>query len=450
MVSEASKLYNYLFFADMSTALVATFLIKVVTVQAWSNIPSEVPLKPYSSPPDPSEPANNEELDFMPCFSIDIPKDPDKGHLNTFSTTGALQCWLYCKSNFKCFSLSFEILSSTCSLFDGDSIMSNREVEKGFSITLEKHCMEMSKKTSLGASITDIIYLSISGVGFLIEQALYQITCLTKGKSLRTKPEDDVSYRLKWKPCKEGSKWVLKDPVRQDLEVEGVDLYQISPADELDLCLEVLVAEDGLKMAILSTCRSLLPEEEDPQLFFVRIEQTIIDQDLHSIFSRPGSEKFFDILFTGKDFNYLANSLFGISFREPSFYEQEGKSSCPLSQFSTPHGVMRNKENVPFVLPGSQVEIQCDQGYGVKNRNYTPTQTLVCSEDAKPQLCTKSSRVRNKENGKEDLCHFFLTVGIVSTIIAVMLLVMLLKKKGQQKKTDTEDLGKVEESKTAV
>jgi len=258
-----------------------------------------------------------------------------------------------------------------------------------------------------------------------------------------------------WAPCTEGRKWVLKELEDRELEAEEDDVYQLSPADELELCLDVL--QDGMsRRAILSTCRNVSDKEEDPQLIFVRSELSISYQDVYSILSKFGGKYSGDPIFTGKGVINYAKSFYGVSFREPSFYEQEGTSPCPLSQFSTPHGVMRNKENVPYVLAGSQVEIQCDQGYGVNKRsNYTSMQTVVCSEDAKPQPCTriistKPGRVRNKESGKEDLYHLFLTVGIVSTIIAVMLLVMLLKKRRQQKNTETEDLGKAGKSETTV
>ena len=327
--------------------------------------------------------------------------------------------------------------------------MSNREVENDISVTLEKACLELSKKEFPGEKEHGVEFLSISGMGFLIEKAMVQIsTCLAKGNSLET--EADVSYSLIWRPCEEGSKWFLKG-----FHLEGVDLYQISPADELDLCLDVPVAKNGLKTAILTTCRRVLHEKEDRQLIFVTKQISRSDLNQYSIYSTPGDEKSLDILFTGTDWTKSTKSLDGVVFRGPSFHQEE-QLSCSLSQFSIPHGVMRNKENVPYVLAGSQVEIQCDQGYGVNKRsNYTSMQTVVCSEDAKPQPCTriistKPGRVRNKESGKEDLYHLFLTVGIVSTIIAVMLLVMLLKKRRQQKNTETEDLGKARESVVTV
>ena len=434
----------------MSTAFLAIFLLKMITAEDWGNTPTGVSLKPHFPPPNPSQPPDNEEPDVNECFETDHVYRTNKGLLKTFSTSGALQCWQYCKYTFKCRVLSFEIVNSTCSLFSIDA-KSRAKVDKGSSVIIYRHCMEFSKVESLGASIKDIIRLSQSRVGFLIEQAVSQITCLTKGKSLKMVQDTlitNISYRLMWAPCTEGSKWVLKELKDRELEAEEDDVYQLSPADELDLCLDVL--QDGmLRMAILSTCRNVSDKEEDPQLIFVRSELSISYQDVYSILSKFGGKYSGDIIFTGKGVINYAKSFYGVSFREPSFYEQEGPSHCPLSQFSTPHGVMRNKENVPFVLPGSQVEIQCDQGYGLKNRNYTSTQTLVCSEDAKPRLCTriistKSGRVRNKESGKEDLYHLFLAVGIVSTIIAVMLLVMLLKKRRQQKKTENEEIGEAE------
>ena len=216
--------------------------------------------------------------------------------------------------------------------------------------------------------------------------------------------------------------------------------------------MDVDVDKEGFAKAILSKCHQILTnltKKNDPQLMFIRSEPANLhgtDTDMHSIYSISGVDEGTDgirTLFTGKE---LDNSLSGISFRNPKIYQQNGMS-CPLSQFSIPHGVVKNKKEFPFVLPGYQVEIQCDPGYGVKLLNYTSTQTLVCSEDAKPRLCVRIKSIRvtvnkNKDEGFNDLCNLFLFLVIVSLVIAVVLLVILLKRSRQR--TEVKDLEKAD------
>ena len=112
--------------------------------------------------------------------------------------------------------------------------------------------------------------------------------------------------------------------------------------------------------------------------------------------------------------------------------------SCSLSQFTLPHGRVRNKENLPFFLLGQEVEIKCEEGYGVRRLNYTALQTLVCSQGAKPRPCTRIHRNRSTAANSDKSCHLFQVAAIVSTTIVVILVVVLLRSRGERSKTKCE------------
>ena len=203
----------------MSTVLLVLFIMTVVPVQSRTTTSHPQSLQTNTASPNQQSinssfsikenliSNQNRDKIFTECADNDWVVNPDEGNsFNTFTTTGAVQCWLYCEYILECHALSFDIMESTCILFnDSMSFLDNSRFEKGVSIGLYKRCMERTVRTTIGASLPDIVSLSHAGIGFLIEQATYQQICLTKGKSLKTQPgEDDVRYRLIWRLCTEG------------------------------------------------------------------------------------------------------------------------------------------------------------------------------------------------------------------------------------------------------
>ena len=434
--------------------LIATIILKAVAFYDMEDILSSQHESNASQPsPDPLQSimehsSFDREKEFAECCETEMALDPVEGHLERFTTKGALQCWLYCKYNFKCTVLLFDISTSTCSLFNS-AVKYNPYLGKKLTFIITKFCMEREKRTSPGASIPEIVSLSQSGAGFFIQQSLPEIACLAKRKYRNNQPEEGSSFRLTWKSCTEDSRWVVKEVLQEAEQEIGQKIfnleepdhyYQISPADFLGLCLDVQVLDNGMAMAILSKCRTILPNKEDPQVMFgVQME------DMHSIFSKSCAEnesKY--ILFTSKE-HYQGKSLLGVTFRDPATFQQDG-GPCPLSLFVTPHSAVTNQEKVPFYLPGDQVEIRCNHGYRLPHLNHTTVQTVVCSQNMKPKPCR---RIISKKRACRDQDQYlwYLVVAVVSAVIVIMLLVAIVKKNGQQKKTEDAEVGEVEEAK---
>ena len=378
--------------------------------------------------------------------------------LNTFSTAGARQCWMYCRYAIKCLAMSFQVMDGTCSLLaeyrEDESMYGAEDVH----VAVSKNCMESDNKNSAGANLTEIVSLSSSGTGFLIQQVSSALVCLAAGKRM-LRAEDKEMYRVTWKSCAESTttRWIMRPVGHLESEDKASsELYQISPADQLDLCLDVHISEkgQGAMEAVLKKCREVSKSStgsHNAQMMLVKIEHSgsfpnTNSHDAYSIFSTAGVEPDDDsitILFTSDEVDN-SKSLHGVSFRKPAFYEEPPR--CTLSQFSTPHGSVRNKENLPFFLPGHQVDVECDRGFGVRLLNYTTLQTVVCSQAAKPLPCTrivpkKGCRSKgNKENKRKGALRYpFLIVAIVSLAIVGALLMILMKTK--RKKIGNADIG---------
>ena len=187
-----------------------------------------------------------------------------------------------------------------------------------------------------------------------------------------------------------------------------------------------------------------------------------------------GSDRNLNIIFTGEEV-ISSKSLQGLLFKDPAHY-QETSPSCPISQFSVPHSTVRNTDNLPFFLPGHQVEILCDQGYGVKRLNYTTLQIVMCPGEAStgeatlgevtpgevtpgevtPRYCSRiiprrtSCRGRHKEEKMVDLRYLFVVIAIVSSTIAVGLLVVLVMRRRREEEEEVEEGRATNEEKTGV
>ena len=90
-------------FAVMSSGLIPVVLVKSLAVMALMGsavVPSSI------------------NVDLARCLETTGTVDPNYSRMiNTFTTEGAFECWLYCKASFRCWVASFDIMNSTCYLF---------------------------------------------------------------------------------------------------------------------------------------------------------------------------------------------------------------------------------------------------------------------------------------------------------------------------------------------
>ena len=330
------------------------------------------------------------------CFRSDLPlrsRDPD-GYVTWFNVSGRGDCWRYCKVTLTCKALTFDTINFTCYLYHESyySVPTEGDSDSNGNVTLEQRCT----KTERGVEIDRAIEISESKGGVLIMKATGdENTCMMKKKRLANDKKEGTAFSIKFGRCYgQGRKWLIrKVGVETSSNVEAGEetssnrhLLTFSPADAPDLCLDVKFDEYEAPIAVLRHCREFSSGNlTDEQIMIVKDFWHADRINSYYILSRWSDTS---LLGTGEQFEYLD----GLLFQDPDNFTNIG--SCHLSQFKIPNGILQNPNKVPFFLAGHSVTITCKEGYGVKKLNYNRTQTLVCSEDAKPYLCSKSMNSR--------------------------------------------------------
>ena len=373
---------------------------------------------------------------FQECVESGFVSNSVKAHLYTFVSTGITQCWMYCVVVYRCWYISYDAFTSSCSLFDISAWIFLDD--SNLNLTASKSCMDFHLDAPMGSNLSKTLSLSQSGShGFLIRNNIVIISCLNKRHIPENNTETlkDVSYGLTWRSCNEASKWMLQ-------KVQNVDsYYYISPMGEPDFCLDARIhsqseefSDRDLVQAFVTKCG-----RNSTQMMVIRPSLMGFDDDSivkYDIYSLSGSQENgnFYILFTGDEVNDR-ESLSQVSFIDPQFYPPTKNQICSLSQFSTRRGTVKNKENLPFFLAGQKVEVQCDQGYGVESLNFTGHQVVECNTGVKPLPCSRIPQRRPRkdtegEGGGGNGQYLIMMVAIVSSIsMAVFIVVLMVKKK---------------------
>ena len=324
------------------------------------------------------------------CFRSDLQlrsRDPD-GYITWFNVFGRGECWRYCQVTLTCQALTFDIINSTCYLYHEShySVPIEGIPDSNGNVTLEKLCTKIKR----GIDVEMAIDMSEDKGGVLIMKAdENENKCMMKRNRQSYDKKEYKSVSVKFGRCYGGGRnWVFRK-----VGVEASSnrhLLTISPADNPDLCLDVKLGEQEPPMAVLRYCREISPGNlTDKQIMIVKDFWHADRINSYYIFSRWSDTS---LLGTGKEYEYLD----GLLFQDPENFTNIG--SCHLSQLKIPNGMLKNSNKLPFFLAGHSVTIACKKGYGVKKLNYNRTQTLVCSEDAKPYLCTKSVNSRKDKS----------------------------------------------------
>ena len=355
------------------------------------------------------------------------------GHLNTFTTVGTSECWMYCKFTLSCEALTFNFLEGSCSLFNDQYKLKERESGDTWTmaITVLRSCMELKQTEtshSPGLSSEDALSLTLSGEGVLIQQDfIKELLCLTKGSKLfkGKKGKGDKRFSLIWTPCEGADKWLVHEVGNTDKS--GTEFFQFSLANQADLCLDTdntSMQHSRIYRAILNNCREIQQvEANDSQVMYLTRSgsQTSDILDLsYSIFSKSlETNTGIKTLFTVDTMN-IKKALTDVRFKDPADYPAP-QPPCPLSQFSLSNGTFQNEHDLPFFLPGHQVTVRCNEGYKVADRNCTDLQVIPCEENSTPRPC-KLAECSISDQDK--LYAVMLAVTVVSSVSAVVLLVL--------------------------
>ncbi|KAL5247617.1 hypothetical protein ACHWQZ_G019484 [Mnemiopsis leidyi] len=369
-------------------------------VGGFQNIPSS--LKPLTNrnssktgPAITSEESTNEGdiLRLRECLvELSFTIDPAQSSLTSFITKGSLECWMYCKYTFKCTVLKYDTIAGNCSLYSGILEFTQKE-SKPFICIVKKKCMEDElAETVMAAGMQN----PGPGSEFLIRQIKPQMGCLTKVKS--GKPDADVvevgSYRVRWNTCAESNSWGLRRVEHETDKIKTQDFFQIFMIEEPDMCLDVYWSRGrDRRQVILTKCREIVQQEDSQIMFFCGCESNHFTKI--SIYSL--SLGYDEVLYP----DTASGPLLGLTFTTPSTLP--GQAGCALSQFDTTHGRVKNQKKSLIFLPGEEVTVLCEPGFGVSALNYSFQQSLVCGEGRKTLPCssTRSNKDEEREEGGE-------------------------------------------------
>ncbi|KAL5247616.1 hypothetical protein ACHWQZ_G019483 [Mnemiopsis leidyi] len=346
-----------------------------------------------------------EILSLEYCLELSVTIDPQEQSLSSFKAGGALKCWLYCKLTFSCYIFSFDTVTGSCSTYSERQEFSYRQSKK-FSYIARKQCMEDEPAAMvLEAGIAN----PLPGYEFLIRQIEPMMSCLTKVESEEPDLVDVGGYRVRWNTCAESNSWGLRRVEHETDKIKTQEFFQIFMIEKPDMCLDVHQPESGRtlrKQVILTKCREITQKsEEDRQIMFL-LEKDFYFRSRYargfSIYSiaETKSEHLTWMLYPGSANDKSSKALLGLTFTTSSTLR--GQAGCTLSQFNITNGGVDNWNKVPFFLPGEEVTVLCEPGYGVSALNYSSLQSLVCGEGEKPLPCSliKSEEDRGEEKSE--------------------------------------------------
>ena len=483
-----------------------TFVLNVVSVSSsrsaglpfHSNYTHD-PISSFSKPPAPVLPAPQRSLMSQPsigyltkCLVTNLDIHDDDGLLFSFRTIGAEVCSQYCLALTRCEIVSFHFLTGMCLLFsDHATFTRDLGTEVAQSVAMFKSCVEEERSgvdiLTTGASILLAVSLSHTGTGFYIQQRSVRNQdpmCLAIGEEITAslsssdgenesgnEVEENTNFsedldievitytdttknplgdQLIWVSCAKGTRWSLHEVDNSEIRnLESLNvslLYRIQPTNSPEKCVDAIVNESNFSQAILRKCIKSLKS----QLMYLEPSSLSMSNDSYSIFSAPEKNLQLrrhgrghpNILHTGSFRTSKLESLFAVKFVDPAKLQTR---SCSLLQLSTHHGTVRNENNLPFILPGHVVEVQCDPGYGVRSLNYSGIQTVVCTDTSTPLPCRRIESKKKKPcksrgrgtagtsgRGVKDLT---LMVAVVSSVLVVILAVALAVTLGRRKKS---------------
>ena len=291
--------------------------------------------------------------------------------LYSFTVPDVLTCQEYCHYMPSCAIFTFSLYghTPTCTTFPGSVTTKHGRFDIG-SVTVEKDCLEIQARCDRSNS-------AVVEQGGVYLRDLYITKCLAGADEPGAdepgaeEPGADERRALQWKACRDADVWRMQSVDNQD------DTYRIERMYS-DECLTWRVWTDGrMKLASLSTCNSSSPA----QLF--KITPGMNEGDCDWSITNPAN---YYIFIQVEQDNSIDDrkTLMSMSLVPAVSYD------IPCSKFKVPHGAVLNEPSLPFYLPGADILVRCDPGYGIKlNHTYNPQLHVTCSRNLTKPVCSK-------------------------------------------------------------
>ena len=322
-------------------------------------------------------------------------------HSNTslilsFKVDSLSSCSDYCKFTQYCALFTFQIYLKTCCL--------HKETDPIFYKDINYNLAQgnMACLNCLG-TVENIVERSKHGI--IIENIFNKCLSVTNETVV---VNGTTGFKLFWKKiCSKPDLWVFN---WTNQTISDVPLVQISKLNT-NWALDWSTSSAGNKVVFLTER--------------IKIINSIVFQKTSS------DEKTCKFNIDGIDTNgwtwllqLVDDNIFFMQFL--SFSLPNAKQMCPLSQFSVKNGEILNPNKVPFFLPETTCTVRCKPGFGVKTKNFTSYQDVICSKDIRPKPCSVM-RVNNEHTSH--ILNFDEAVVLVIFSILVTCLMTLVGKK---------------------
>ena len=309
-------------------------------------------------------------------------------------------CKLYCWYHKSCHSFTFNVQSSACSLYYAHPLYdwSSQEINSASLVIGDIDCFKNVEKNPLVPcrSIENTIKTSHELGGVLIKNNLQ---CLGFKKS----------RELSWIDCTLAIPWLF-----EKIADKNRNKIKIFKADNLSMCLSIDVLSSRLS-AYVAPCEN----DTQNQIF----EITSGTKFKLSSMTDPegnGNDCFFSIKNDGNSFFPNPSLDIPLSTLRVLLPLEHG-ALCQRKKLEDPHGQVVGK--LPFHLPGSNISVRCNSGYGFKKFNFQSTLNITCrNEKTRGPKCAKH---KPKEK-KSPLVRILVCSNLAQAILIIFLGVLVM------------------------
>lgn len=365
------------------------------------------------------------------CFTSDGYFDPplvEQGLISTFQTAGSQDCWRFCKVMSDCLGVQYNISDSLCSTFGFISNWKETRTssEKGPPDLLVqfKRCsmphrgLTLEKATEMSEDDKELVLLNANARKY---------SCLDVKKLVR---DSTVTRVLRFDDCYNSDRWILRP-------VDGVNssyqLFHISPSKHPNLVLNAVMINESRNLVKATLINRDISEEKKSESHIMFTSPTFIygRENSYLISSYGLLQNGYGALSLqiGRGQQQQQLQQLSVQFFSTETFQQP--QICLPSQFKRRNASVRLPKNQPFFLPGAPVEVHCAPGYGVKELNYTVSQTLVCSGKARPASCTE---VPNSELIRYQRQRNALGV-LVGVLLVIKMIILAVYEAGKLRET---------------
>ena len=290
-----------------------------------------------------------------------------------FDLAADKDCWDYCKYEDRCklFSVPKQHNEKrTCSLYEEDEL--SVEFKKGYSSTIfgSKNCLllpqllnETNRMNILDLSLKDGVYVYKANPGTCLE-ADFEDASFSR----------DYGYLVYWSSnCGDAKKWQFNCTGLQGVK-HACSSAIVKVRDHPEYCLTFLKREDiwtaGMQSCFYGTQKKYSLKEKHQDLILTSLENCNIGLITTNL----------TIVSATLPFESAKNPVVNYTLDDVELMSKEMLLDTTCRNLSVLNGQVLQNDAVPIFLPGEEMTVQCNPGYGAKfdNGSYLKVYNVTC------------------------------------------------------------------------